>query len=198
MDLSRSEAMTTGWISRNNNNVRTQQRDVLSKLSAGLSSVFGGGPGQHGFTAADKAALDTQAINAAGAANISAQQAARTYGAGQGGGGTSGVTSGITKQIESAIGSQSANQLATSQNQIAQADFNLGQQNYWRSVGGMENLAEQYNPSAVQSGAISDNAQSYQQASDINQQNNAVGQDIAGFATALAGSAGNIAKSVRG
>jgi hypothetical protein len=172
------------------NNYTTQfgkQQHVLDAINRSLSPTLAAGPNQRGFDSATRAALDTQAINAAGAANRNAQQAARTYGAGEGGGGTSGITSGITKQIEAAIGSQSAEALAQRQGQIQQADFSQGNQNYWRAQGGMDALAAGYNPNASASGAISENQASFGQANKINEENNAMAKDIAGFTTSLAG-----------
>jgi hypothetical protein len=163
-----------------------KQQGVLDSINRSLSPVLAGGPSQHGFTADTLAALNTGAINAAGAANKAAQQAARTYGAGEGGGGTSGVTSGITKQIESAIGSQNANALAGQQNQIVQADYAQGNANYWRAQGAEQQLAAGYSPNASQEGAISENAQSFGQAKEIQQAEERKAQMIAGGITSLA------------
>lgn len=166
-----------------------KQQGVLDSINKSLSPTLAAGPSQRGFSNAESSALQTAAINNAGAANTAAQQAARTYGAGQGGGGTSGVTSGITKQIESAIGSQSANAEGAQLNQINQADFQQGNANYWRAAGGMSALAQGYSPNAAQEGTISENSQSFGQATQIEQQNEQTSQEIAGGLTSLAGSA---------
>lgn len=174
------------------NNYKTlfgNQLDVLNKINRSISPILAAGPSQHGMSPEELAARNTQAINAAGAGNRAAQQAARTYGAGQGGGGTSGTTSGITKQIESAIASQAASNLGNEQGKIVGQDYEMGRENYWRAQGGMEQLAAGYNPNAAQSGAIDENQASFGQASKITEENNAMGKDIAGFATSLAGSA---------
>lgn len=174
------------------NNYKTlfgNQLDVLNKIGRSISPILAAGPNQRGMSAEELAARNTQAINASGAANRAAQQAARTYGAGQGGGATSGVTSGITKQIEAAIGTQAATNLGNQQGNIVAQDYEMGRENYWRAAGGMEQLAAGYNPNAAASGAISQNEAAFGQAHTINEENNAVGKDIAGFATSLAGSA---------
>jgi hypothetical protein len=175
----------------------SQQQGVLAGLNRSISPIVAAGPSQRGFSSAQTSAMQTAAINNAGAANRNAQQAARTFGAGQGGGGTSGLTSGITKQIEGAIASQQAGNLGTAENNIEQADWATGNQNYFRALGAQEGVAQMYNPSNSASSAISENNASFGQASKITQENNAMGQDIAGFLTAAAGSAGDIAKAMK-
>jgi hypothetical protein len=174
-----------------------QQQSVLKGLNASVNPIVAAGPSQRGFSGAETAALNTSAINRAGAAATNALQAARTFGAGQGGGGTSGLTSGITKQIESSVASQQAGNLATTEGNIEQADWATGNQNYFKALGAEEGIAQMYNPNGAQSGAIGANQESFGEASKINQENNALGQDVAGFLTAAAGSAGDIVKGFK-
>jgi hypothetical protein len=168
-----------------------QQQSVLNSLNASLNPILSAGPSQRGFSGAETSALQTQAINNAGAASMAAQQAARTFGAGQGGGGTSGLTSGITKQIQASLASQAAGQEGAALNQITQADFAQGNQNYWRAQGGLAQLGQEYNPNATGNLTLNAQGQAFGEASKINQENNALGQDIAGFLTAAAPIAGS-------
>ena len=163
-----------------------RQLDVLDKLSNSLNPILAAGPNQRGMSAEELNARNTQAINAAGAASRSAQQAARTFGAGEGGGATSGVTSGITKQIESAIGTQVATNLGNVQGDIVAQDYAKGSENYWRAQGAEQQLAAGYNPNASASGAISSNSESFGQAKTIQQQQSQKEQMIAGGITSLA------------
>jgi len=174
-----------------------KQQSVLDSINKSLSPIVQNGPSQRGFSGAETSALQTAAINRAGAANTAAQQAARAYGAGQGSGGGSGITSGITKQIQSAIASQSAGQEGAELNKIDLADFAQGNQNYWRAQGGMDTLAAAYNPNAAASQAGAEAGQSFQEASKITQENNALGQDIAGFATAAIGAGADLYKAFK-
>jgi hypothetical protein len=163
-----------------------QQQGVLSAINKSLSPTLAAGPNQQGFSGPELAARTTQIVNNAGAANRAAQQAARTYGAGEGGGGTSGVTSGITKQIESAIGSQSASAEAGQLNNLTAENYQQGNANYWRAQGGMEQLAQGYNPNASAGSAVSENQVSFGEASTIEQQQQQEAQMIAGGITSLA------------
>src|SRR5579859_391249 len=144
------------------------QQNIISGLNRSLNPIVAAGPSQRGFSGAEKSALNTTAINNAGAANRAAQQAARTYGAGEGGGGTSGLTSGITKQIEGAIASQSAGQESSQLNQIEQADWNQGNQNYWRAQGALQGVAALENPNATAGTALSAENAAFGQANQIN------------------------------
>lgn len=175
----------------------SQQQDVLKSINRSLNPTVAAGPSQRGFSSAEKSALQTAAINNAGAANTAAQQAARTYGAGEGSGGGSGITSGITKQIEGAIASQSAGQEDAQLNQIEQADWNQGNQNYWRAQGAMSGLASLENPNATAGTALGADQAAFQQASQINTENNALGQDIAGFVTAGIGAVPGIISGIK-
>jgi hypothetical protein len=171
-----------------------QQQDVLNSINKSLSPILAAGPSQQGFSAQELAALNTQAINSAGAANRNAQQAVGNFTAGQGGGGSTGILSGVTGQLMSAVASQSANQLATAQNQITQADFAQGNNNYWKAQGGMDALAQGYSPNTAQSGSISANQNAFGEANQIQTQKNQEQQAIAGGIESLAGmGAGGIA-----
>ena len=175
----------------------SQQQGVLAGLNKSLSPIVAAGPNQQGFSGAELNSLNTSAINANAGATQSALQAARTFGAGQGGGGTSGLTSGITKQIESSVAAQGAGNLATNEGQIQQANWAQGNSNYFKALGAQEGVAQLYNPNGSMTGAINENNNSFSQASAIDTQDNAMAQDIAGFATAAVGSAGDIISAVK-
>jgi hypothetical protein len=174
------------------------QQKVLDSIGQSLNPIVAAGPSQQGFSGAELSNLQTQAINNSGAAAKNAEQAARTFGAGEGGGGTSGVTSGITKQIESGIASQQAGNLGAEQTQIQQANYNQGNQNYWRAQGGEQALAGLENPNGAAGSSIAAGNEAFGQETQINTENNAEAQDIAGFATALAGTGASIYKSYQG
>ena len=163
-----------------------QQQGVLNSINRSLSPILSAGPSQQGFSAPERAALNTQAINNAGAASRNAQQAAANFGAGQGSGGSSGITSGVQQQIQGSIASSSANQLAGAQNQITQADYAQGNQNYWKASEGMRQLAQGYSPNEAASGTIGENQNSFGQAKDIQAQQQQEDQAIAGGIAGLA------------
>src|SRR5579863_8468066 len=137
------------------------QLDVLNNINKSLSPILAAGPSQQGFSAQELAALNTQAINSAGAASRNAQQAVGNFTAGRGGGGGTGILSGVDAQLKSAVASSSENQLATAQNNITQANYNQGNANYWRAEGGMDQLAAGYSPNAAANAGIEANKTSF-------------------------------------
>lgn len=163
------------------------QLDVLNNINKSLSPILAAGPSQQGFSSQELAALNTQAINSAGAASRNAQQAVGNFTAGRGGGGGTGILSGVDAQLKSAVASSSENQLATAQNNITQANYNQGNANYWRAEGGMDQLAAGYSPNAAANAGIEANKTSFGEASTIQQQQQQEDQMIAGGAEALAG-----------
>jgi hypothetical protein len=163
------------------------QKGVLDAINRSLSPTLAAGPSQQGFAAPQLAAMQTGAINAAGAAARAARQAVANFGAGRGS--SSGLESGVQKQLEASVASSSANQLATAENRITQANYEQGNANYWRAQGGMEALAQGYSPNAAETGAISENQAAFSQAHEINEERNQMAQTIAGGLTGLAGKA---------
>ena len=196
--LQSSSAGFSTQLMNNYSQLFGQQQGVLAGLNASLNPIVAAGPNQQGFSGAELNSLNTSAINANAGATQSALQAARTFGAGQGGGGTSGLTSGITKQIESSVAAQGAGNLATNEGQIQQANWAQGNSNYFKALGAQEGVAQMYNPNGSMTGAINENNDSFGQASQITTENNGLGQDVAGFLTAAAGSAGTVAKAFSG
>jgi hypothetical protein len=166
-----------------------QQNQVLNNLNQSLSPIVAAGPSQQGFSPEELASLNTQAINSAAAANKNAQQAAGNAIAGEGGGGGSGLVSGTQAAIKAGISSNSANQLANTQNEITQANYNQGNQNYQRAIGGEQALAGDYNPQSFANGAESGFGQSFSEANQINQQNQQETKSIIGGIGSLAGAA---------
>jgi hypothetical protein len=147
------------------------QSDILSQLRSSYAPLIAAGPGQQGFTSPVLAALNTQAINNSAAASRNARQAAGNFSAGQNN--TSGLTSGITKQINASVDSQAANNLASTQDQITQANYKQGRENYFAALNGDQSVAQMENPTAFSSQAGQNLSESFSQGSKINDENNA-------------------------
>jgi hypothetical protein len=162
------------------------QAGVLTSIQNSLTPILAAGPNQTGFSAPELSAMQTQAINDSAAATRNAQQYARTIAAGEGGGGTSGLTSGIAQQIGASIASQGAQAEGNALNQITQANYNQGNQNYWRAAGGMQALAAGLSPSEFGQLATSGTSDAFNEAKVIQDQNNAEQQAIAGGLASLA------------
>jgi hypothetical protein len=196
--LQASSQSFSNTLNSNYQKLFRNQMDVLGTINKSLNPILSAGPSQPGFSPQLSATLNTQAINTAGATARNLRQQVANFGAGQGGGGSSGLVSGVTQQLQAAAATTAANKLADTQEGITLANYKQGNENYWRAQGGMEQLASGYSPNAAQSGTINENQASFGEANQITAENNALGQDFAGFATALAGSAGSIVKGLKG
>jgi hypothetical protein len=160
------------------------QNDLISQLNSSLSPILAAGPGQQGYTPQEAAAISTATINSNAAANRNARQAAQTTLAGRGDG--SGLASGVDKQILGSIASSSANNLANQQTANTVANYEKGNQNYWRAQGAVNSLAGLENPEAFGSEAISGSNAAFADANQIQQQKNQEQAAIAGGITSLA------------
>lgn len=160
-----------------------EQSDIISGINRALSPTLAGGASAHGFSAAELAAKNTQAINTTGAANANAARAVAGQLAGRGG--DSGLQSGVDAQIKAGIATQSANNLANEQLGITNADFATGRDEYHRAVSGEEALAGLTDPTSLGREASSANGQSFSEADTINKANNQKWADIGGLVTGI-------------
>lgn len=164
-----------------------QQSSVLANLNNAVTPIVAAGPNQQGFGPEELAAMNTQAINSTGAANRNAQMAAGNAIAGEGGGGGSGLLTGPQQAIKAGIATESANNLADTQSQIVQKNYDVGRSNYNNAVAGEQALSGEYNPQSFGSGAQSGLGASFGEANTINTQDQAAGKAILSGASSLLG-----------
>ncbi len=168
------------------------QGQILQNLNSQLTPIANLGPNQQGFSPQELAAMNTQAINASGAAARNAQQAVAGSLAGRGGGGTSGLTSGIDQQIAGAVASSAANQLSGAQEDITQKNYEVGRDNFWKSTAGERSLASAYTPEAYGNLASSTNQSALQDENTLTAERKAaafapIGLAMKGVGAALGG-----------
>jgi hypothetical protein len=179
----------TGFMNQYQSNYQQRyagQTGILNNLNNIFSSTIAKGPGQTGFAPAQLAGLNTQAINSTGAANANAQQALGNSIAGQG---NSTVQSGVQQALKAGLASQSAGQLASTQQGITQANYAQGTANYNQALAGEGQVAQMENPTAYAGLTQTAQGQAFGQANTINQQNQQMDQEIAGGLTSLGGMA---------
>ena len=174
-----------------------EQSDVFKNLTNQLTPIANLGPNQQGFSPQELSAMNAQAINTAGAASRNAQQSVAGTLAGQEvgpyGGNSSGLVSGIQQQIQGTVASQSANQLASAQNEITQRNYEAGRENFWRSTAGEQSLANAENPEPYGTMAQSSLGQARASAADIDRQKQARSDAWGGLAKGLIGAGLNFA-----
>lgn len=160
------------------------QAGVLANLNQTLSPIVAAGPNQTGFSAAENAALNTQAIDTTGANYANAQKALNTANAGRDQG-TSGE-SGVSQQLNEALASQESGQLSNEQLGITESNYATGRSNFQNAVGGEQTLAQIYNPNAIGGLANQANTGAFGEANTITTQENQEQNEIASGITSLA------------
>jgi hypothetical protein len=163
------------------------QSSILGNLTSVLNPIAEAGPDQEGFNASEKAALTGGAINtnAQNYKNASTVVAEGNAGAG----GNTYAPSGGQGQEAATIASNAAQNTSNTENQITEADYAQGRQNFQGAVGGLENVAQQYNPNATAGEATTAGGQAFSESSNINQQDNAWMGDLTGLVGGLGGAA---------
>ena len=169
---------------------------ILGNLTNELTPIVNAGPSQEGFSASEKAALNTQAIDQTGEANEHALQATNNQ-LNARGGGSEVLPSGTTGAIDASINTSSADTLAKEQNANTLADYAQGNQNYEKAAGMLGDVANDYNPNAIASTANQSGNEAFQDESTENEESNALGKDILGGVTGAADAfLGGFGKSV--
>ncbi len=125
---------------------------IFKDLTSAFEPILAAGPGQEGYTAAQKANLNSQAITQTGQQYRNAAAAAGERAAAAGGGNAllpSGVVAQQAANIAQAGAGQTAGQLADIRNQSAQ----LGRQNWLTAAGALSGAPNVFNP-ATSAGQI--------------------------------------------
>ena len=168
------------------------QSDIYKNLTQSLTPMLEAGPNQQGFSPEERAALNTSAINTTGANYRNAAQAVGGQLAGRGD--DSGIESGVDQQIKGNLAGQAAGQLSTEQNQITQADYAQGRQNFFGAEAGLGGVASGLNPTGLAGQATSAGDAAATSANNIAAANaapwNAVGKLVGGVAGDLLGGPG--------
>lgn len=169
------------------------QEGILNSLTASLSPVLNAGPNQAGFSSAENAALNTRAINQTGANYKNAQQAVGEQLAGRGGG-SANLGSGVSAQIQGGIAASAAGELSGEQNQITQANYATGRQNYFQAASDLGATAGGYGANAGAGEATGAGGAAASEANTIAAQGNqwigALGGALGGAASAFGGGFG--------
>ena len=136
-------AFTSQMISEGSQ-VFGQDSSVFNQLVGAYSPIVKAGPSQPGFSAAESNALNAAAIQNTAAGYRNAAAATKSGVAGFGGGNTL-ATSGVGLNANVAVGEAAANQQATQLNQIQQANWSQGHQNWLQATQGLAQAPGTFN-----------------------------------------------------
>ena len=176
------QEQTFASILQSNFNARfADQTQTLQELNQSLSPIVAGGINQQGFSPQELAALNTQAINATGAANRNALQAAALTPAFRS---DTGLESGVAAPIRGGIAATEAGNLANQELGITEKNYDVGRQNYLGAVGALQALSNAYAPNA---GAVTGQlGQAFGSATEVQNMKNQEAASIVGGITGLA------------
>lgn len=164
---------------------------VFQDLVSTFAPTVAAGPSQEGFSAAEKSALQSQAITQSGQAYRNAAQAVGQAQSAQGGGNTGDTTSGANIGVDLGVANAAAANTSNELNQIDLANYQTGRANYNAATAGLAGTPNVFNP-ATSAGGLTVNAgeASANTANQIASQNNSWVQAVTG---ALGGIAGSVA-----
>lgn len=165
---------------------------VFNDLVNTFSPIVSAGPDQQGFSPQELASLNSQAITNTGQAYNNAKQAVGEQEAAVGGGNTPGLATGSNIGINLGVANSAAQQTSSELNQITQANYATGRQNWVQAVGGLAGAPGVFNPAtnaggeAVGAGSAAGNTQ------------NQIAQEQNGWVNALIGAGSQIAGTAAG
>lgn len=161
---------------------------VFNDLVSTFAPTVAAGPNQQGFSAAENANLQSQAITSSGQAYQNAKQAVGEAQSAQGGGNTGDVSTGSTTGTDLGIATSAAQNTANELGQINEANYQTGRQNYDTAVSGLEQAPNVFNASTSLDNATTGSQEgAANTANQIATQNNSWVQAVTGALGGIAG-----------
>lgn len=165
-----------------------EDQGILNQIQSTYAPILAAGPSQKGFSDAEDNDLNTQADEAVGNAYAGASKTLRETQAAQGGGDTF-VPSGVNDQQQEQLISSAANQDATEKQQITQADYAQGNENFNTAGTELLNAGNELNPNAYAGSATSAGSAAGTTANQIEQESNSWEAPLLGAVGAVGGAA---------
>lgn len=164
----------------------SQFGNIANALTSTFTPILQAGPGQEGFSAAEKNALNSNATENTASQYGNAAQAIAQQGAAQGGGNAF-LPSGVTQQLQAQNANAAAGSLASAKNTIVQNDYAQGQQNWLTAAQELGSTASMLNPTGFANAATGAGSAASTTENNIANQANSLWQAGIGAAGGLAG-----------
>lgn len=166
----------------------SEDQEILNQMKSIYTPILQAGPNQKGFSQEEDNTLNATAVEGT-AENY--EQAAKAVGeqtAAEGGGDTP-ITSGGNTELKAQTAAASAQQESSEENQIEEADYSQGYNEWQNAATGLATVAGQLNPTAYENAATSAGSATSTTANEIAQENNS-------WINAAIGAAGSIGGAV--
>jgi hypothetical protein len=165
-------------------------QEILSAMKNVYQPIFNAGPSQQGFSSQERAAMNTQVTEGTAQNYAAASKAVGEQLAAQGGGNVD-IASGGAAQLKAQVAQSAAQEMSQEQNQITQADWQQGYNNWLNAAQGMSETAQLYNPLGYSGAATNAGSAAGTTANQIAQENNS-------WINAALGAAGSVGSAVVG
>ncbi len=161
-----------------------EDQALLQQMQSVYDPILAKGPNQKGFSTEEEEGLNAQAVegtaeNYAGAAKSVNENLAAE------GGGTNPLPSGGQEQLKEQVAESAAQTESSEEEQIQQADYAQGSQQFSQATAALEDVSGQYNPTAYTGAATGAGSAASTTANEIAQENNS-------WVNAAIGAAGTI------
>src|ERR1700730_15268271 len=163
------------------------QNNILDALKSTFQPILNAGPGQFGFTPEETAAMRTRATEQIAGQYKTASTAVRESMAARGAGNAF-LPSGASDQVEAEIATAAAGREADTQNQITEAGYQQGRENFYKASAILGDVSKEYNPLGYAGAADQSSSGLFGEANTINQQDNAWKGQLGGVLGEIAGS----------
>ncbi len=173
---------------------------VFQQLQKTFAPIVAAGPSQQGFSPAEASNLQSAAITNTGQAYKNAKEATGNAEDAVGGGNTGDVTSGSRTATDLGIADSAAQQTSGELNQINEANYQTGRQNFDNATKTLESAPDVFNPAtSAGSAAIGAGSASANTANNIAASNNSWMQVVGGVLGGVGGAvAGGLSKGLTG
>ena len=155
------------------------QGAILMSMDKAWQPILNAGINQYGFSPQEDTSMRTQASDTI-ANNTAAAQTALNENLAARGGGNTFTPSGATSQLEAGLLSSEATQQSATANQITQAGYATGRQNFLAASGALSGVAQQYNPLGYAGATTNAGGSAFGMANTVNTENTAWQGELTG------------------
>lgn len=188
-NLQQQQADFYSEMTANYKTVFSEDQTLLNMVTGSMAPIIAAGINQEGFSPQEKQTLMTQADEGVARSYAQAQTALQERMAALGGDAPTTSASGEMGQMSEELAATKATTQASEKQQILQADYATGRQNYFQAVSAEEEAANLLNPNGTSTAATGAGQQASVTANDIAQANNSVWSSVMAGLGGIAGAA---------
>jgi hypothetical protein len=187
-NLESQQAAFYGQMTSQYQQVFGKQQAILDTLTGMFKPILSAGPSQRGFSDAEHTALESSATETT-AHNYADAQRTLNERLATLGGGDDFIPSGEEAQLREGLLATEAADRSSLQNQIEQADFSQGHQNWQQAADVLGGVAAQDNPAAFANATTSAGSAAGTTANQIAEASNSIWGSVIGGVSGIAGAA---------